>query len=284
MACISTCLKGLLLALALTAGAATHAQKVQIHRTPAPVAFEEMPQDIAAVTMTLIAIMRGLPEAELPAEVRLEPGSTAKLADPYTRFEGFDLRGVRFDYIGPSRKGGPGRRLVGTFSFSDETGRSAHQTFAVDYGLGRDGVVIHEAASDRAPPLVPRVVLLAVPVRQVPPDLLQTARPHGELLGWLADHAIDPKRPYEGERGFYVFAVSLDRLGPKDRLVFEPRQPPPQKLLDQGGWVVAVRHIDTAAAGNKVSVGYRPATHDWTIEELATFTLPVTAGGATRTQ
>lgn len=284
MACISTCLKGLLLALALTAAAAAQAQKVQIHRTPASIAFEEMPQDIAAVTMTLVAMLRGLPETELPPEVRLAPGSTAKLADPYTRFEGFDLRGVHFDYIGPSRQGETGRRLVGTLSFSDETGRSAHQTFAVDYGLGRNGIVIHEAASDRAPPLVPRVVLLAVPVRQVPPDLLQTARPHGELLAWLADHAIDPKRPYQGESGFYVFAVSLDRLGPKDRLVFDARRPPPQKLLDQGGWVMAVRHIDTSAAGNRLSVGYRPAAHGWAIEELATFTLPVAAGDATRTQ
>lgn len=274
MACISTCLKGLLLALALTTGAAAQAQKIQIHRTPAPVAFEEMPQDIAAVTMTLVALLRGLPEAELPAEVRLEPGSTAKLADPYTRFEGFDLRGVHFDYIGPSRKSGAGRRLVGTLSFSDETGRSAHQAFAVDYGLGRDGLVIREAASGRVSPLVPRVALLAVPAERVPTDLLQAARPHGELLAWLAEHAIDPKRPYTGGKGFYVFAVSLDRLGPKDRLVFEAPLPPPQKLLDQGGWVVAVRHIDTATGGNRVGIGYRPAAYGWAVEELATLTLP----------
>ncbi len=272
MASISVC-RSVLLAAALLAAPLVHAEQATVFRGPVVASIDEAPADIAAATLATVALLRGLPDAGLPPEVAFKPGVAGKLRDPDTRFEGFDLTDIHLTYVGPSRSGQPGRHLVGSLVFTDEAGRQAEQAYAIDYTFRREGILVHEAVSDRQPPPRPRAVMYAVPASRVPANFFQTVRPFGEMLGWLADHAIDPQN-MAASGPHYVFAVSLDRLGKGDRLTLDEGRPVAQTRLDIGGWQIAVRRVESLDRAVTLRTSYLPADLAWTVEDVAVLTLP----------
>jgi hypothetical protein len=214
-----------------------------------------------------VALLRGLPDAALPPEVGVAPGATEKLRDPHTRFEGFDLTGFHLTYLGPLPGGKAGRRIIGTLVFADETGRQAEQTYAIDYLFRPGGILIQDARSERQAPPRPRVRMYAVPVSRVPPAFFQNVRPFGEMLGWLAENAVDRRNAGTGPH--FVFAVALDRLGKGDRLILDEGTGATQTLLDIGGWQIAIRRIDALDRSMTLRTNYRPARQGWTATDVA---------------
>lgn len=269
MAPVSAC-RSLLLAAALLAAALAHAGPAMVFRDAVEASVDEAPADIAAATLAAVALLRGLPEAALPPAVSVASGVAERLRDPHTRFEGFDLTSFHLGYVGPSRSGKAGRRIVGTLVFADESGRQAEQSYALEYEFHRGGLRIHEAASERQPPPRPRVVMYAVPVDRVPADFFGKLRPFGETLAWLADNATDTKDAATAATGpHYVFAVALDRLAPDDRLILDEGKKAAQTRLDIGGWQVAIQRVESLAGALPLRTAYRPGNFGWTVADVA---------------
>jgi hypothetical protein len=260
--------RSLLLIAALCAAApVVHAERTMAFRDPVDAVIDEAPADIATATLATVALLRGLPDTALPPQVTVAPGVAEKLRDPHTRFEGFDLTSFNLSYVGPPRSGKPGRRIVGTLVFADDTGRQAEQTYAIDYEFRRGGLLIREARSERQPPPRPRVAMFAVPAGRVPTDFFAKLRPYGEMLAWLADNAADVRHPTSGPH--HVFAVALDRLGPGDQLVIDEGKRVAQTRLDIGGWQIAVRRVESLAGALPLSTAYRPGKWGWTVADVA---------------
>jgi hypothetical protein len=269
MAPVSVC-RSLLLAAALLGAPLVQAESAMAFRDAVEASIDEAPADIAAATLAAVALIRGLPEAALPPAVRVASGVAEKLRDPHTRFEGFDLTSFHLGYVGPSRSGKAGRRIVGSLVFADETGRQAEQTYAIDYTFRGGGILIQEAMSVRHPPPRPRVTMYAVPASRVPTDFLHKVRPYGELLAWLADNAIDATNAATAAKGsHYVFAVALDRLGPDDRLILDEGKNVAQTRLDIGGWQIAIRRVESLAGALPLRTAYRPGNFGWTVADVA---------------
>lgn len=261
--------RSLLLIAALCAAApVVHAERTMAFRDPVDAVIDEAPADIAAATLAAVALLRGMPGA-IPSQVTVAPGVAEKLRDPHTRFEGFDLTSFNLSYVGPPRSGKPGRRIVGTLVFTDDTGRQAEQTYAIDYEFRRGGLLIQEARSERQPPPRPRVAMFAVPAERVPADFFAKLRPYGEMLAWLADNAIDVSNAATAKGPHHVFAVALDRLGPGDQLVIDEDKRVAQTRLDIGGWQIAVRRVESLAGVLPLRTAYRPGKWGWRVADVA---------------
>lgn len=271
MAFTTVCRK-LPLVVALLAAAPVHAEQTKAFRETVTASVDQAPPDVNAAIMAVVALLRGLPEAALPGEVSAMPGVAEKLRDPHTRFEGFDLTSFHLGYLGPSPYGKESRRIVGTLVFADDSGRQAEQTYAIDYGRRAGGILIHDAKSARQAPLRPRVKMHAVPVGRVPADFFQKVRPFGEMLGWLANNAIDAH--ITGKEAFYVFAVSLDRLGEGDQLIIDAGESVAQTRLDIGGWQLAVRRIEAVDRPLTLRTSYRPDKQAWIATDVAKLVFP----------
>lgn len=274
MASISWCSSVLAATLLLVAphGQAQDATAIR-GRVLAP--LQDAPADVAAVALSATALLRGLKPAALPAGVAFAAGVAEKINDPHTRFEGFDVAGMRLSFLGPSGSGKPGRHVIGTLAFVDGAGRRAEETFVMDYVVQGDRLLVGEAAVRRQAPLRPRVEMYRMPASRVPADFLQRVRPFAETLDWLRRDAGDAKNPpaAKGEP-LYVFAISLDRLESGDRLQLDAAGQLAQMLVDIGGWQLAVSRIEQLPdAPLTLRANYRSARLDRTVENLATLSI-----------
>ena len=275
MASISLSSRALLAAIALLAAPLSQAENAMAYRGSAATALDEAPADVVAVTLSTVALLRGLREPARLRPVTFKPGVAEKLRDPHTRFEGFDLKGFQLSYLGPSTHAKSGRRIVGSLVFADSSDLRSEVSYAIDYALQPQQLLIHEAAVERKSPLRPRVVMYAVPTRRMPADFFQTVRPFGETLGWLAKNSINTTNTATlGSEPHYVFAASLDRLGKQDRLILNEGEKVSQTLLDIGGWQMIVRRVEPTDRPVTTNVSYRAGNRGGTARDIAILTLP----------
>lgn len=273
MACNSWCASALLAALLLVAPF-SHAENIAAYRGSLTASIDEAPADISAVTLSAVALLRGLRDPSLLGPVKFKSGVADKLHDPHTRLEGFDLTGFRLTYLGPSSSGQAGRRIIGILTFDDAAGRRAEISYAIDYTLDAETLLVREAMIGRKSPARPRVLMYAVPASRVPADFLMNLRPFGETLAWLANNAsaVGASAPVPPEV-HYVFALSLDRLGEEDRLILDKGQNASQSLLDIGGWQMVVRRIVPREKPQEIRTSVRSAKTGRTVTDVATLTL-----------
>lgn len=131
-------------------------------------------------------------------------------------------------------------RLVGSWTYSNELGRSAHYGYAIDY-MNRDGrqYLVRDRVVTPFEPLSPRAELYFVPAGEMTAKQMR-AMPTDRLLAYARERAdrVVPDGPPQQEKEYDVLCFCMDRLmdGAKWELTMNGQ---PGDSWSSGGWHVA---------------------------------------------
>jgi hypothetical protein len=223
---------------------------------------DELSPDLVIVSSALILKLRGLPPPKEALPVIFERSLGLPPAEDRFAYEGF--RVIRTLYGGLERaKENPNRASIsGLFHFLDAFGRQAYTAFEADYEVKETAIHIRKARVAPYFPSDPMVEMFIVPAEAMTKDSVSRFANNAELLNFVGANALAldhldqlPK----GQRHYFVFAFSLDRLAPDDTLEIKVGPDPKsvsgeskdELMLDHAGWRVAMIDHTFAMGGGK---------------------------------
>jgi hypothetical protein len=213
-------------------------------------AFDQAPRNVQLVIKALIAALRGEVQPDRFGPVLFQGDILVRLHKAEGVFyRGFDVNSIQISYI--HRQPDGTFQFIGRIIWEDQNRRRAATSFSILFKTTPNYILVKDAAVARMPPNSPRLLVFLVPEKDVKDQLKKAKNGYLSLLETVSAKAVqltDSVSLPRGKHDFLVFAFSLDRLAPGERLDFiigdgdfkTDRRPKYQKLINYSGWPVLV--------------------------------------------
>ncbi len=174
--------------------------------------------DIDAAILAAALTMRGINPGE--PSVTITPAARDALQSETFNYDSFSRPRYTLMRLVESKKV-PGKVEVGAaLSFLDAMMRRTTISLLMSCEWADEGkrIIISQASIQQIVPAQPKTLLLIIPARRVPKDVL-TINSHASLLSWLIDNRATSEELMNGSADeCYLFALVYDRLAPGDKL------------------------------------------------------------------
>ncbi len=225
---------------------------------PVTTTLDQAPDDIAQVTMAIVARMRTDGSLDT-APVVFAPSMADRLHEKPFRYDGFYVESVTVSFIGPANSFEGGRRIYGTLQFADQLGRRAATAFGVEYVFDGAEIYVSDVALKLAVPVDPDIRLYLLPTEKASQMLNDASNNHLEMMAFIAEHAIDVNDA-SGICSCAIVATTFDRIPGNAHLYAsvsnthngEKIVMGSHYVMDYDGWRVAVLEgqIDLSTSSN----------------------------------
>lgn len=178
---------------------------------------ENVPPEAPALLSALFLRLQGKSAGSIEKQLAV---SGSALVQPESTFlyEGFAIRRILIDQIGPD-EGKPDRRhLTGRLYLEDPLGRATSVAFDLGYGLRGEKLQIRKAKWNPAVSEAPRTALFVVPRKAIERDLKKASASYRSLYDLVIERAIEVNPPAilpRSPKDYLLFVFFKDRLAPK---------------------------------------------------------------------